>query len=362
MKLLITCFEWTAPILSNELKIMWFKTFDNFSTWMYVECENIKDIWRLNLNSRIANKIFLEVCSSHIDNFDSLFDFVNGINWQNYITKWHKIEISANIYNSKINSTKSTQSIVNKSILKKLLWWENKQRFSNPDFEPINILVQIIEDKCSIFVNTSGISLHNRWYRIETWEAPLKENLAASIVRLCNRHYKTPLLDPMCWSGTICIEAAMIAKNIAPGLKRHFAFESFADFDTNEFNKMKNELKSKIFKWDYKILWYDINPKMVEIAQKNAKSAWVDDIVRFETHDIFDKTKFEWFIVTNPPYGKRLRNYNLDWLYQNLINLYKWNLGCFISSRESVDKIVWYDFKIKNLNNNGEMVKVYLKK
>ena len=360
MKLLLSCFEWTAPILANELKILEYKPFDNFSTWMYVEW-NEKDVWKLNLNSRIASKIFCEVSKSIIKNFDQLFDFVYGINWENYIAKWYKIEVDANIFNSTIDSKKYTQSIVNKAILKKLVW-EWKQRFSDPNLRPINILVQIIENNCSIFVNTSWDSLHNRWYRVQTWDAPLKENLAASLLRLCNWHYKTPLLDPMCGSGTICIEAAMIARNIAPWLKRHFAFESFANFGKEEFESMKKELKSKIFQWNYEIVWQDIDPKMIEIAEMNAKSAWVDDTIKFECKDIFKTKQRNGFIVTNPPYGKRLQNYNLDWLYENLINLYKWNLGCFITSYENADKMVGYDFKIKNLNNNGEAVKLYLKK
>jgi len=360
MKLLITCFEWTATILANELKILGYKPFDNFSTWIYVEWDE-KDIRKLNLNSRIANKIFCEIDCSDIQNFDELFDLVYNINRKDYITKWHKIDVNANIYNSTIDSKKHTQSIANKAILKKLVW-ENKQRFSDPNLRPINVLVQIIENRCSIFLNTSWDSLHNRWYRIQTWEAPLKENLAASLLRICNWHYKTPLLDPMCWSGTICIEAAMIARNIAPGLNRNFAFEDFAEFNRDEFEKMKQELKAKIFQWNYEIIWQDINPQMVEIAEMNAESAWVADTIKFECKDIFKTKQRNGFIVTNPPYGKRLQNYNLDWLYENLISLYKWNLGCFITSYENADKMVGYDFKIKNLNNNGEAVKIYLKK
>ena len=360
MKLLLSCFEWTAQILANELKILWYKPFDNFSTWMYVEW-NEKDIRKLNLNSRIANKIFCELGHSNINNFDELFDFTYSINWKKYITKWHKIDVDANVFNSTIDSKKHTQSITNKAILKNLVW-EWKQRFSDPNLRPINILIQIIENKCSIFINTSWDSLHNRWYRTQTWDAPLKENLAASLIRLSNWHYKTPLLDPMCGSGTICIEAAMIARNIAPGLTRHFDFESFTDFDKQEFEDMKQELKSKIFKWNYEIVWQDINPQMIKIAKMNAESAKVADTIKFECKDIFKTKQRKWFIVTNPPYGKRLQNYNLDWLYKNLISLYKWNLGCFITSYENADKMVWYDFKIKNLNNNWEAVKIYLKK
>jgi putative N6-adenine-specific DNA methylase len=125
---------------------------------------------------------------------------------------------------------------------------------------------------------------------------------------------------------------------------------------------MKKELKEKIFKWNYEIIWRDINPTMVEIAEMNAKSAWVADTIKFECQDIFKTKQRKGFVVTNPPYGKRLKDYDLNWLYKNLISLYGWNLGCFISSYPNVDKMVWYDFKIKNLNNNGEAVKIYLKK
>ncbi len=328
---------------------------------MYVEW-NTKDVWNINLNSRIANKVYMEINSAVMKNFDQLFDFVYNINWDKYINKWHKINVSTNIFKSMIDSERSTQSIVNKSIIKKLVW-ENKQRMSDINKEEINVFVQIIEDACSIFVNTSGESLHNRWYRKDAWDAPLKENLAASLVRLCNWHFKHSLLDPMCGSGTICIEAAMIAKNIAPWLYRNFAFQSFSDFDENQFEGMKNKLKEKIFEWDYKIVGYDIDKNILNIAKNNAKKANVDDIIIFEQKDIKETKTWDGYLITNPPYGKRLDQYDLKLLYENLVWIYSnWAKWCFISSREDLESMAWYDFKIKALNNNGEDVKVYLKK
>ncbi len=361
MKLLITCFQWTAVALANELKILWCQIFDNFSSGMYVNWK-MEDVYKINLNSRIANKVYLEVGEKIVKNFDQLFEFVQNIDRKKFIRKWHKVSISTNIFQSQINSNKSTQSIVNKAILKKLTWWD-WHWLSDPQKEPISILVQIINDKCSIFVNTSWESLHNRWYRKETGEAPLKENLAASLIRMCGRHFKTPLLDPMCWSGTICIEAAMIAKNIAPGLQRNFAFETFEDFDQNKFDEIKKELESKIFEWKYQITWYDIDPKILELAKNNAKRAGVLDTITFEQRNIKDLERQNDYIVCNPPYGKRLKDDNIKSLYENLIRIYgKNSKGCFISSSEFADRMVWYDFKIKNLNNNDEMVKLYIKK
>lgn len=361
MKLLITCFQWTATALANELKIFGYKTFDNFSSGVYIDGE-MDDIYRINLSSRIANKIYMELSHSSIRNFDQLFDLVYDINWKNYISNGHKISVSTNIYNSDINSEKSAQSIINKAIIKKLIW-DNKKRISDPKKESINVFVQISENKCSVFVNTTGEWLHNRLYRSETWEAPLKENIAASLIRTCNWHFKHPLLDPMCGSWTICIEAAMVAKNISPWLNRHFAFENFKNFDKIELGKIRKNLKDSIFIGDYKIIWYDNNPDMIEIAKKNAYSTGVDDIIHFETKDIKDIKKWNGYVVTNPPYGKRLKNYDLKSLYENLIWIYNnWSKWCFISSWEELDNMKLNNFKIKKLNNSWEEVKIYLKK
>lgn len=367
MKLLLTCFKWTAPVLAQELKIMWYKAYDNFPTWLYVD-GNMEDVYKINLHSRIANKVYMEVDYDTITNFDQLFDFVNEIDWEKYIATWHKISVTSHIFKSEIDSERSTQSIVNKAIIKKLVW-DNKHRMSNTNKEAINVFVQILDDECSIYVNTTGEGLHNRLYRWNTWDAPIKENIAASLVRICNWHFKHPLLDPMCGSGTICIEAAMIAKNIAPGLKRRFAFESFKEFkenDKDKFEDMLDKAEDKIFKWDYKIVGYDIDANMIKIAKENAIDAGVDDIVHFEKKSLSETKEWDGYIITNPPYGKRMWSDdldNLEVLYTALIKLYdngaKW---CFITSWEEVKNLAWSEFKVKQLNNNGEEAQIYLKK
>ena len=364
MKLLLTCFKWTAPVLAQELKIMGYKSYDNFPTWLYVD-GTMEDVYKINLNSRIANKVYMEVESEVIIDFNQLFDFISDIDWKQYIKTGHKIAVSSTIYKSDINSERSTQSIVNKAIIKKLVG-DKSQRMSDPKKEEINVFVQILENNCSVFVNTTWEWLHNRLYRWESWEAPIKENIAASLVRICNWHFKHPLLDPMCGSGTICIEAAMIAKNIAPGLKRKFAFESFEEFDSKKFESMLDELEAKIFKWDYKIVWSDIDANMIKIAKANAIDAGVDDVVEFKQQKLSEIKEWEWYIITNPPYGKRMWGEDLDkleLLYKDLIDIYdngaKW---CFITSWEDTWSLVSGDFKIKQLNNNGEEAQIYLKK
>jgi len=361
MKLLLTCFKWTAPVLAQELKIMWYKTYDNFPTWLYVDGD-MEDVYKINLHSRIANKIYMEVDYDTITDFNQLFDFVNEIDWEKYIWNWHKIAVTSHIFKSEINSERSTQSIVNKAIIKKLVW-DNKHRMSNPDKDEINVFVQILEDECSIYVNTTGEWLHNRLYRWTTGEAPIKENIAASLVRICNWHFKHPLLDPMCGSGTICIEAAMIAKNIAPWLHRKFAFESFKEYDKDKFEGMLDAAEAKIFKWDYKIIGYDIDANMIKIAQANAVDAGVDDIVHFEKKSLSETKEWDGYVITNPPYGKRMDSDDLEWLYTDLISIYdNWAKWCFITSWKETKNLVWSWFKIKQLNNNWEESQIYLKK
>lgn len=361
MKLLITCFKWTVWILAKELKIMWYKSYDNFDTWLYVNWD-MEDVYKINLNSRIANKVYMEISHNTIANFEQLFNLVNNIDWKKYIPNWYKIIVTSHIFKSKINSEKTTQSIVNKAIIKKLVW-DDKYKTSNINKNKINIFVQILENKCSIFVNTTGEWLHNRLYRENTGEAPIKENIAASLIRICNWHFKQPLLDPMCGSGTICIEAAMIAKNIAPWLHRKFAFENFDEYDADKFKNMVDNAKSKIFKWNYKIVGYDADENILKIAKKNATNAGVDDIIHFEQKNISEVQKRDWYIITNPPYGKRMNNYDMEKIYTNLISIYdNWAKWCFITSWNKAKNIAKNKFKIKQLINNWEESQIYLKK
>lgn len=135
----------------------------------------------------------------------------------------------------------------------------------------VHILILIIEDTAYILLDVTGDPLHKRGYRTESGEAPIKENLAAALVAFANWKYKNPLLDPFCGSGTIAIEAAMIARNIAPGLARHFRIEELPCYDRTLMAEVKKELMSKIYpSGKYTILARDIDPAMIEIAKRNA--------------------------------------------------------------------------------------------
>ena len=193
----------------------------------------------------------------------------------------------------------------------------------------------------------------------------MKENIAAALIQLANRNYSEPLIDPCCGSGTICIEAAMLAKNIAPGLDRYFAFEQFPIYEKPMFEALREKAEASIYDKQYAISWYDINPEMIEIAKKNAKNAAVLETITFETKDILDKEnnyESNTTLVSNPPYGIRLPGDSLEQIHEEfaqtmtkktvVLTGYPWAKKCF----------PFHAWSNKNTKNGAEEVKIYISK
>ncbi len=352
MRILITCTFWLSSMLTSEIKHLGYKTFDTFDTWTYIEWDR-EDIYNLNLWTRIWNKVFLELWEKkNINTFDLLFDFVKKIWWDDLLlTKNISISVSVDD-DSLLTSTKTIQSICHKAILTKLVEKNISYRSQNKQF----IFIYIRDNTAKVFLNTSWESLHNRWYRKKTWEAPLKENIAASLVLLYWRRFNDLLLDPMCWSWTILIEAGMIARNIAPWLNRKFAFQDFCQYDKNLLDGLKTQAKTKIFQKKYNIIWYDIDERVLDFAKQNAKNAWVLDTIKFEKKDFLDIDIPNWAtVITNPPYWKRLKITNIDDIYKKLINIFNFGVKWwFFTSYLIKNKIDRKKRNPKNINNNHE--------
>jgi len=358
LKFLITCQFGLSSILTSEIKRLGYKPFDTFPTGTYVEWDE-KAMMQINLRSRVANKVFVQMWSQKVFSFDELFDFVHGLEWDKYLSN-QDISISVHFKNSQLQSQKSIQSICHKAILKKL-WTASLSRSQNQK----DIFVHIENDMAKIFLNTSGKSLHNRGRRTEVWEAPIKENIAAGLVLLGGWKFQEPLWDPFCGSGTICIEAAMIAKNMAPGLQRDFAFEEFPGFQKTMLEELKNQARERIFDKKYKILGTDIDPRNIVIAEQNAQNAWVKDSILFQKKDYLDaKPRQDETIISNPPYGERIKVSNIEELYRKLVT--DFGDGCtggFITSYLMQDIIPNKKQRnTKQINNNGEMCTLWRKK
>ncbi|MBY5035403.1 class I SAM-dependent RNA methyltransferase [Streptococcus gallolyticus] len=269
-------------------------------------------IMETNLWLRSADRIKIVVGQFPVRTFEELFQGVFGLDWENYLPLGCKFPISkAKCVKSKLHNEPSVQAISKKAVVKKL-----QKHFSRPEGVPLQevgaefkIEVSILKDVATVLIDTTGSSLFKRGYRVEKGGAPIKENMAAALLQLSNWYPDKPLIDPTCGSGTFCIEAAMLARNIAPGLKRSFAFEEWNWMDKALMEQKRKEAQAAI-KSDLQldIAGSDIDARMVEIAKKNAFAAGVEDDIIFKQMRLQDlhTDKINGVIISNPPYGERL--------------------------------------------------------
>ncbi len=322
MKILISCPLGWWSLLAKECKKLRLQPYDTFDRWTYVDGE-LKDVYELNIWSRIANKVYIVADEQKVYSFDDLFDTINHVPRKNYINKEHGISIKVSTKNSVLSSEKTIQSVAHKAIIKKLT--SNEDQFRNIDNsrQKIKIRLLISNNTLKILINTSWTSLHERNYRQETGEAPIKENLAASLILQSWRKFGDILRDPFCGSGTIAIEAAMIAKNIAPGLQRNFAIEQMPLHQESLLTQAKIHAQKKQFDKEYNIIASDIDHSMIQIAKSNAKKAWVEDSITFMAQDFMSgkipSHEKNIHLVSNPPYGKRLDPKELHAIYKQLL-------------------------------------------
>lgn len=178
----------------------------------------------INLRSRLANKVFIQLAEGKAETFDQLFDLVKKSDYGQFLSNT-KISLKVQTKHSQLSSSRSIQSVAHKALL------ESIQQFGQENQEVSELLLVIDKNLAKLYLNSSGPALHQRGYRLQTGTAPIKENLAAALLLLANWRFKSPLLDPFCGSGTIAIEAALLARNIAPGRWRSFAFEQFKNFE-----------------------------------------------------------------------------------------------------------------------------------
>ena len=265
-----------------------------------------------NLWLRAADRIKIIVGQFPASTFEELFQGVYRLDWENYLPLGCKFPISkAKCVKSKLHNEPSVQAISKKAVVKKL-----QKHFHRPEGVPLQELgaefrieVSILKDLATVMIDTTGSSLFKRGYRVEKGGAPIKENMAAAILLLSNWYPDKPLIDPTCGSGTFCIEAALLARKIAPGLKRQFAFEEWNWVDKELVAEARQRAKEQI-DWDLEldISGSDIDARLVEIAKKNAQAAGVEDDIHFKQMRLQDlKTdKTNGVIISNPPYGERL--------------------------------------------------------
>ena len=281
-----------------------------------------KQMYEALVWNRFSNRVYLELASATCTTFDELFALTESIHWKSYLPAGIAIVTEATTIKSTLSHTPSVQSITKKAIVTDLTEDTGTHHlYEDRQGDEAHIQVFIIENTAYILLDITGNALHKRGYRLETGDAPIKETLAAAIVALSGWRFREVLLDPFCGSGTIAIEAAMLARNLAPGMGRRFAIENFEIFNRELFREVRTEVRGKSYEsGKYTIFASDIDTEMIRIAKDNARRAGVDHDITFVAEDFFAKNIAEkTTIVTNPPYGVRLENEDDTIFYKNFL-------------------------------------------
>jgi putative N6-adenine-specific DNA methylase len=284
----------------------------------------LEALYFANLHLRTAHRVLLRIDDFLAQSYPMLFNKVRKIPWELYLgfNKMYSIQVSAK--ESRLHQHKTIAKTIHDGITDYLKPLGLSPKLT--DDAPLEIHARFFQDRCTLSINTSGEHLHKRGYRQLVSEAPIRETLAASILQRVDVQSFNTIVDPMCGSGTFLIEAAMILKNIAPGLQRSFAFEYLPFFQSSKWERFKREASAKQQETSVKLLGFDIDTKNIKIAKANAAKAGVADAMSFEVADAktlqvssTDKS----LIVCNVPYGERLESTVLKPFAKNLQQNFK---------------------------------------
>ncbi len=305
-------------------------------------------VCRANIGLRTAERILIKVGSFHAETFEELFQGTKALPWEEFIPKNGKFWVKkASSVKSKLFSPSDIQSIMKKAMVERMKLSYRTDWFDE-DGESFPVRVFIMKDQVTVALDTTGDSLHKRGYRKLESKAPIAENLAAALIMLTPWRSDRILLDPFCGSGTIPIEAAMMAANIAPGIDRRFTAESWTHIISGQnWQDVRDEARDEIDTGiDTDIQGYDIDPDMIEIARINARKAGVEDMIHFQVRDIaqLSHRKKYGFIITNPPYGERIGEAGeLPALYRTIGERYRaldsWSMY-LITGLENAEKYI----------------------
>ncbi|MBP5696155.1 MAG: class I SAM-dependent RNA methyltransferase [Treponema sp.] len=367
------CAVGAEHILGNELKHLGFKLESNAPGRVFFTdgSSGFDAVYKANFCLRTADRVYIQMAKYRADNFDTLFAGCYQAPWQDFLRKDSRVVVDkVRAYKSRIESEHTVQSMIQKAIYKKLgeVWGITTMPESG---EKCDVRVYIDEDIVRIMLDTSGDPLHKRGYRTDGGTAPLRETTAAVLLQELMWRRKTPLHDPFCGSGTIAIEAALYAHNVAPGLGRHFAYEHLSFYDQNRVLEIKKAEAAKIrTDVECRITGSDIDGDAVQRSALNAEHACVTagralqligsdariprpEFIKSSFADL--KAPFETgLILCNPPYGERLGDQTqAETLYQDMASLFTdfpgWQIGV-ITSQKSFQKCIGrYADQQKNL-------------
>ncbi|GEP52192.1 RNA methyltransferase [Flavobacterium noncentrifugens] len=267
-------------------------------------------MYKANIALRTALKILKPIYHFRVTNEESLYKGISGINWANYMNSNMTFVIDSTVHSDKFNHTEFVSQKTKDAIVDQFRTRTGQRPSVDKDHPDVRINIHIDKDQCSVALDTSGASLHHRGYRTATNIAPINEVLGAGMLLLSGWDGQGDFLDPMCGSGTLLAEAAMIACNIPANINRkEFAFEKWSDWDNQLFDVVTDSLLKKVREFHYTITGYDKAPSAVQKAKDNIKNANLDEYIKIEERDFFDtekETKGPLHMAFNPPYGERI--------------------------------------------------------
>lgn len=307
--ILVTCFPKINEILGKELESLGYKILQKENTNIRIS-GGWNDVMSLNLKLRSANRVLWEIATFDVVTPDQLYKAVRTIKWHTLIPKNGYFSIQSYVKNDYISDTRFANLRVKDAIVDYHYDLFGSRPDSGSDLSKTVIYLHWINNKASIYFDTSGESLSKHGYRKDPWKAPMNESLAAATIMQTDWDSSTGnFVNPMCGSGTLAIEAAMIAANIPAGWNRkNFGFMHIIGFNQLMWSKIRREAKILFNKPEKRIIATDLHPKAIEIAQKNAALAGVDEYIEFSQCD-FRETPIpdgEGVVFLNPEYGERL--------------------------------------------------------
>jgi putative N6-adenine-specific DNA methylase len=304
----------------------------------------VKDIPKVNLWLRCAGRVLLKMGEYKAVTFDELFEQTRALPWDLWITKDGKFTVTGKSVNSTLGSVRACQAIVKKAVVEKLKSAYHTDWFTETGAD-FTIKIAMLNDTGILTIDTSGSGLNKRGYRVQAGEASLRETLAAAMVQLSFWKEGRLLIDPLCGSGTILIEAAMIGRNIAPGLGRGFASERWPMIRKSYWKRQRKDAKSVINGSPMlEILGYDLDQKNIEACKLNADAAGVAGDIQFQQQDLHKLWIDQQYgiVISNPPYGRKLGDLKeINRLYISINKIFKkkkgWSLYILTADKKFPD-------------------------
>ena len=306
----VTCAPGLEGLLQAEMKDLGLAKVERQVGGVYFEGA-LRDAWRANLKLRTAVRVLMRVARFRAADADELYAGAQGVDWARFVRPDGTLVVDAHSKHSALDHTLFIAQRVKDAIVDAMREKHGARPTVAKDGADVGVYAHLFKDRCTLLVDTSGDSLHKRGWRKIQGRAPLAETLAAALVLASGWDRHAPLVDPFCGSGTVLIEAALLAGNVAPGLFREsFGFERWVGHDAAAWQKLREEARAAIrHPAKLVLLGRDVDPSALEGAQQNVAAAGLEGRIAFELGDVLEylpKKGWNAWIVSNPPYGERL--------------------------------------------------------